>query len=316
MVPIAEGGSKIITNRDLEKVKKQARLLGLNLEEQVLHEFVHNYSIDNYGEVKNPVGLYGRKIFIDLYMIISKTSYIDNILEVLNQTEIEVRSLVFSGLASSLAVLSDEDMQKGCILIDIGAYLTEIMFFKDGALKQVENLPIGANKITENIASKLNVSLELAEELKKSYATALKDEIREDEEILVKKVLTYSPIKKRLIAEACVIPVNKLNEMIKDKINKISSKDQIPGGVIITGGGSLLPGLLELIELKVGIPTKLGKIRNISIALSKNPQYSCVIGLIYYFIKNVLCRQGSFSESKNLFGFISERLKYLYQEYF
>lgn len=316
MVPIAERGSKIITEKDIEKVKKQARLLGLNLEEQVIHEFVENYSIDNYGEVKNPLGLYGRKIFIDLYMIISKTNYIDNILEVLDHAGIEVRNLVFSGLASSLAVLSEEEMQKGCILIDIGAYLTEIMVFKDGALKQLENLPMGGNKITENIASKLNISPELAEELKKSYATALKDEITEDEEILVKKASTYSPIKKRLIAEACTVPVNKLIDLIKEKINKISFKDQITGGLIITGGGSLLPGLLELIELKIGITTRLGKVRNVSLASSKNPQYSCAIGLIYYFIKNNLLRQSPSLQAKNLLSFINEKLKYLYQEYF
>ncbi|MFH1655104.1 MAG: cell division protein FtsA [Candidatus Omnitrophota bacterium] len=315
-VPIVERGSKIISARDIDKVKRQARLLGLNLEEQVVHEFAQNYSIDNYGEVKNPLGLYGRKISVDLYLIISKTNYIDNILEALNQAGIEVRSLVFSGLASSLAVLNNEEMEKGCILIDIGADLTELLVFKDGSLKLIENLPIGGNRITQSIASKLNISFELAEELKKSYAIAIKDEVKEDEEILVKKVSTYSPIKKRLIADACQQPINKLITMIKEKIDKIPFKDQIAGGVIITGGGSLLHGLLELIELKIGMPTRLGKVRNISLVSSKNPQYSCAIGLVYYFINNYLAKRSLLKQGSNFLGLLSERLKYLYQEYF
>jgi cell division protein FtsA len=315
-VPLIEKGNKLISNSDVKKVNKQARILGMNIDEELIHEFVQSYTIDNYEEIKNPLGLYGRKISVDLYMIISKTSYISNIVEVLNQAGLELRNLAFSGFVSGLAVLTKEEMQKGCILVNIGAILTEILFFREEVLRHVEILPIGGNKITESITSRLKISWELAEELKKSYVVVFDNEIKEDEEILIKKVSTYKPVKRKQIIAICKDAVDELVEMIKDKIDHSPFKEQLSAGVIITGGGSLLHGLLELIELKIGIPTRLGKIKNISIISSKNPQYSTVIGLIYYYIDTFLAKRNPIQKGKNFFSLLTEQIKYLYQEYF
>lgn len=316
IVPLLERGSKLITEGDIRKVKHQARLLGLNLEEDVMHEFVKSYSIDNYGEVKNPVGLYGRKIAIDLYMIISKSSYIDNIVGALNHAGLEVRNMVFSGFASSLAVLTEQELQSGCILINMGAAVTEMLFFKDRKLKHVEILKIGGNKITEAIASKLKIPWELAEELKKAYVTAILDEIRQDEEVLVKKASTYRPIKRKLIAESCKDTIDEMMELIKEKINNSQYKEQSESGIIITGGGSSLAGTLELVESKVGLPTRLGRVKNLPAATYRNPKYATVVGLIYYYLDNLFSPEHPIQKGKNIFESLKYRIRYLYQEYF
>jgi len=315
-IPLQERGSKLISENDVKKVKHQARILGLDLEEELLHEFVRSYSIDNYGEVKNPVGLYGRKISVDLYMIISKSSYTDNIVEALSQAGLEVRNLVFSGFASSLSVLTEHELQSGCFLINMGAATTEILFFKNGTLKHVEILRIGGNNITECIASKLKISWELAEELKRSYVSAILEEIRIDEEVLVKKTATYRPIKRKLIAESCKETIDEMIELIREKIDNSSFKDQAESGVIITGGASHLAGLLELVESKVGLSTRLGKVKNVSSAVHKNPKFATVIGLISYYIDNSLLNKHPIQKGKNIIGTLVNQAKYIYQEYF
>ncbi|MBM3249156.1 MAG: cell division protein FtsA [Candidatus Omnitrophica bacterium] len=315
-IPLLERGSKLISENDVKKVKHQARILGLDLEEELLHEFVRSYSIDNYGEVKNPVGLYGRKISVDLYMIISKSSYTDNIVEALSQAGLEVRNLVFSGLASSLSVLTEHELQSGCFLINMGAATTEILFFKNGTLKHVEILKIGGNNITECIASKLKISWELAEELKRSYVSAILEEIRTDEEVLVKKTATYRPIKRKLIAESCKETIDEMIELIREKIDKSSFKDQAESGIIITGGASHLAGLLELVESKVGLSTRLGKVKNVSSAVHKNPKFATVIGLISYYIDNSLLNKHPIQKGKNIIESLVNQARYIYQEYF
>lgn len=315
-IPLLEKGSKLISKSDIVKVNKQARLLGLNLEEEILHEFIQNYSIDNYGEVKNPLGLYGRKISVKLYLIVCKADYISNLVSALNQAGLEVKRLAFSGYASSLAVLTKEETQNGCVLVSIGKNISELLFFKDGSLRLVDILPLGGNIITENIASKLKLSWELAEELKISYVSALEDDIKGDEEILIKKVSTYRPVKRKVIVEGCKDVIYKFVDNIKAKIDDSSLREQMESGVIITGGGSLLHGLLELIESRVGLPTRLGKVRNISLPSSKNPQYSTAIGLIYYYIDKIFSKKDPIQKSNNIFDNIVEKVKNLYQEYF
>ena len=315
-IPLLNRANNAVGLRDIRKVNNQARLLGLKLEEEVIHEFPQSYTIDEHNKVKNPLGLYGRKLEVDLYLILSRISQIDNLVKSVNQAGLEVTDIELSGLATSLAILDAKKRQEGCILIDIGAGTTEILIFKDNVLREVAILSFAGNDITEAIVSKFKLPFELAEDIKKSYGLACSKDVKDNREVLIKQNSAYKPIQQKLICELIESKVGKLISLIKTKINNSAYRGQINSGIVITGGTALLPGLLEKIESELGIPVRLGRIKNVNFPATKMPLYATAIGLIHYGIDKSINKHFKLSTDKNLFFRFLDRVKEVYQEYF
>ncbi|MFC1593991.1 cell division protein FtsA [Candidatus Omnitrophota bacterium] len=314
VMPLAEKGSKVIRNDDMKKINRQARLLGLEIEEEVIHDFPQHYTVDGYGPRKNPFGLYGRKLEVELLMIIMKMSHKDNIAKALNHAGLEVKEMVFSSLATSLAVLDQNQKQKGCILLDIGATTTSFLVFQDGILQEVDIVPFGGNAITESIAAEAKIPLDLAEELKKSYALAFCEKIDEKDEILIKKSQAYLPIKRRLICEAAQAQLEQFIALMRDRID--AARKSAAQGIVIAGGASLMDGLAELIESRIHMPTKIGKVKGIFLSPSKVSLYSTALGLIHYAIDAHIIRKNILDVGRGYMKECVQRIKYLCQEYF
>jgi len=315
-IPLVEKTNRIIGLGDTRKIDNQARLLGLKLEEKIIHDFLQGYAVDGYNKVKNPLGLHGRKLEVDLYLIVSKISQIDNLVKSVNQVGLEIADVVLSGLASSLAILDEKEKSDGCILIDIGAGITEILIFKENILRQVDILSFAGNDITEAIASKLKLPFELAEDLKKSYGAASSKGVKQNKEVLIKQNSSYKPIQQKLICELIELKVNQLISLIKTKIDNSAYREQINSGIVITGGSALLSGLLERIELELNLPVRVGRIKNVNFASSKMPLYATTIGLIRYGIDASTNRVSKFLSDKNFFFRFLNKVKEVYQEYF
>jgi len=317
VIPLIDKGSKVITMRDIKKVNDNARLLGMQMEEEILHDLPQHYRIDDMNSAIKPAGLYGRKLGVDTLMIVINENRIRNITKAVHQAGYDVANVFFSTYASSGVILSDVERKEGCVLVDIGSHYTSVLVFKDGVLQFFKGINIGGNNFTNNIADQIDLPFDLAEEIKKSYAVASGYDQHRDEEILVKKEDAYVPIKRGVICFAIKSEIDELVGTIRTIVTNSGLQDQIKGGITVIGGGSLLPGLIERIGQDMKIPVKLGQM-NLSIhkTLSHTALFSSVVGLAqsgfkksfrYSFLSN-----GHQHWTRN----ITSRVRELYQEYF
>lgn len=326
IIPLAEKGSKIITQADIQKVNEQARILGLNLEEEIIHQIPISYSTDSNNHILNPLGLYSHRLEVDLYLVCGKLSSIQSLTRIINQAGYEIKDLFFSGIATSIAIFDKGPKEDISILCDIGSDITELLIFKAGGLKDIEILSIGSNDLTEELSKALRIPFNLAEDVKRSHGI-IGDyvQIEENKEILIKKDNIYKPIKQRLVSEILTSKADLICKTLKDKIEKIVSCDEI-NNFITSGRSLLLEGLLERLENILGISVKLARIMHPDIIylLNKNNDMTGQKYLTYLTALGIIC-QALRHQSQSLYSTrpihnpllnIINKVKEIYQEYF
>lgn len=317
VIPLTERDGKVIIQRDMQKVTDQARLLGIKMEEEIVHHLPQYYIVDETQTSLNPLGLYGRKLGVQSLMIFAGVNAIRSLIKAVHQAGFDVAEVVFDAYASSRAVLTEQDRQQGCILADIGAKMTTLLVFQEGILHSVEKIEIGGDDLTRGIARELCLPLDLAEEIKKSYASVSRIEEHLDEEILVKRESGYRPIKRDIIYRAIEPAIGTLIESVKTVLTNGKARRQFPRGLTIIGGGAILPGLLERMEEALQMPVQLGKIQiPLHKGISQAAVLSPVIGLAVQAMNKNSETADAFPCSGSRAQRIAHRLKELYLEYF
>jgi cell division protein FtsA len=327
IIPLAERGNKVITLADIQKVNEQARILGSSLDEEIIHQIAHNYVIDSNNNILNPLGLYSHRLEVDLYLICGKLSFIQSLSRAVNQAGYEIRNLFFSGLVTSLAVFN-KDLKEGLTLLcDIGSDITELLVFKDGILKDVKILFLGADNLTLQLAEKLKIPLDLAEEIKRSHGSIGDySQMGNDKEILVKQNNIYKPISERSVCEILTPQAKLICQDIKNAVENIVPLGEVNNFVTI-GRSVLLEGFLETLENILGIPVKLGRIIHPHLISWVN-QENTLSGqkyLTYITSLGIICQvlsgqqhnlQPVFQPIRNPLLKTINKLKEIYQEYF
>ncbi len=358
IIPLSDRGNKVVAALDVKKVNTQARLLGIKMDEDLLHEFAQSYEIDGVNSALNPLGLYARKLEVDMLLVIAHLTSINNISKAVNQAGYEVANVFFTSFAASEISLTRKAKIDGVALIDIGASVTDVLIFKDGILRIIEKIPLGGEDVTRNIAHNLQLSFDLAEDIKKSYGMAfsadqneqtrnqavlMNKEMTEEshavssaahvqqqvkpqegkfanyqsaqEEILVKNDKGYFPIKRKVIYESIEPDIDQLVAAI-EQCMKGPFYNQLNGGIVIVGGGSLLPGLLERIEKNTRLPVRMGKVNIASMQLNNGAIFTAAIGLAKMGFTKTLAYTLSKVDHGSWVKNFSARLRELYQEYF
>ncbi len=316
LIPLLERGSKVISTNDLRKVKEQAKILGAGIEEDVLHNIAQYYKVDDVKTALNPIGLYGRKIEINTLLLLVKHIQMQNLVKAVNQAGFDVANIFYTSYTSSQACLSEYHRRQGCVLVDVGAIMTDILIFHDGFLKYVVNIPLGGEHLTQSIANRLDIPFELAEDIKKSYAFALSSQGHSDEEILIKNSDGYTPIKKEIIAQALEPAVARFVDLVLQAIKNSNLENEIKAGMVMIGGGSLLPGLEERIEQAAKMPVKVGKINITTKRLPYAAKYCAAVGLALSGLSYARGRLAAEEGNLSLKQKISNKVVELYQEYF
>ncbi len=316
VIPLLDRGSKVISPHDLRKVQDQAKLLGAHMEEHVLHNFPQYYKVDDVNMALNPLGLYGRKIEVHTLLIMVKQILLQNLIKSINQAGYDVANVFYTSYSSAEASLSEYHRRQGCVLVDMGTLNTDILIFKDGFLKYVVNIPLGGEHLTQSISNRLNIHIDLAEEIKRSYAFASSSEIRSEEEILIKSGEGYLPLKKEVIAQALETTVSRFVDLVMEAVKNSGLADQINAGIVMNGGGSLLPGLEERLEQATGMPVKTAKITITAKRLPQAAKYCAAVGLAQAGLTRAAgistVQDGSMSFKQRF----SNKVVELYQEYF
>jgi len=327
VIPLAERGNKVITASDIYRVNEQARILGSNLQEEIIHRIPVSYSIDSAAGIANPLGLYSHRLETDLYLICGKLSSVQSLTRVINQAGFEIRELFLSCLATSKVVFGKELKSGQNIFCDIGSDTTEIAVFNNGMLKSIEILNLGADNLTRELEENLRLTYDLAEDVKRSYGSVGDlSRISEDKEILVKKENTYRPIRHKLVAEIINAKTKAICQTIKDTVDRMADLN-ITNNFIVAGRGVLQDGFIETLENILGVPVKLGRINDpeLSSLVSENENLSGQKYLTYLTcLGMIICAMAgeevltapSNMPPRSLLSKAINRFKEMYQEYF
>jgi len=327
IIPLAERGNKVITSTDVASANEQARILGSSLEDEIIHLIPSSYSIDSKSNVISPIGLYSHRLEVDLYLICAKLSSVQTLSRTVSQAGYEIRNLSFSGLATSAAVFAREEKRGMSVFCDVGSDITELLIFKDGLLQNIQVLPVGGNSMTQQLCEGLKINFELAEDIKRSYGViGQTDNILENKEILVKRDEFYKPIKQKEVAQITTNSCRLICTQIKEVVEKKIALHEIDHFIMV-GKTLLTDGFIEMMESVMGIPVKIGKVKNpeVSSIVKENSDltgqkyltYLTCLGMICEDLENkVVGSSALVKPAKNLLIKTINRFKEVYQEYF
>jgi cell division protein FtsA len=314
VIPLIESGTKVISKFDLRKVEAQSKLLGVNLDEEIIHDFPQWYKVDDVNTSINPAGLIGRKIESSLLLLTANSLRVRNLTKAVHQAGFEVNSVAFSGYAASDVAVDKTDKTLGCALVDIGANITSVIFFKNGIVGDVQFIPWGGNYVTQSIAERLSLTVDLAEEIKKTHAMASGTNQKEvSGEILVKREKSYFPIRRELVCEAVNWEIENFLTHLETVVKGSPLYHQLNKGIVMVGGGSLLSGAIERIEEHINTTVRMGASTP---GLNNSAMYAASIGLgrLHYLKKKE--ESIGVKSSMHFKDKIVNSVKELCQEYF
>ena len=296
-----------VTDRFLRRLDQEARQLDLDEDERVIHVVPRGYVLDGSEGVKNPVGLAARKVTMRAHVVSGAVSSIQNLLRAVQDCGVRVSRVVLEPLASAEACLLDSDREAGVALLDIGGGTTDIATFIRGALTHTAVIPIGGESFSSDVAYGLKIPQHKAEELKLRYGT-----------VLSQTVDSVAPVKlddrhynAHFISQILEYRAREVLEYVRDSLDKSGSRDLLPGGVVLTGGGSLLDGMTELAEGILGMRASTATPRRVrgEVEPVQKPQYATSIGLLYFAAKNNDLRPKGKGAGATSFGSIVEAVK-------
>ncbi|MBN1113878.1 MAG: cell division protein FtsA [Oligoflexia bacterium] len=308
-----------ITSKEVERVVNTASALNIGAERDVIHVIPQEYIIDGQRGIKDPVGMCGVRFEARVHIITGNTTSAQNIIRCANQCGLNVDDIVLEPIASSEAVLLDDEKELGVALLDIGGGTSDLTIFFEGSIVYSAVLAIGGNHITQDVAVGLRTPAIEAEKIKKQYGSALARKISRDDSIVVPGVGGRKPkkIPRNILAEIIEPRVEEILSLVGQEIHKSGYPDLLSSGIVITGGSSLLDGILELAEIifdlpvRRGYPKGFGGVKNII----STPIYSTGVGLVLYGNKN--SGSGKFRvRDKNIYDKVKVRMSDWYKELF
>lgn len=302
---------------DIERVIDAARAVAIPIDREVLHVLPQQYIIDDQDGIKEPLGMSGVRLECKVHIVTGTVASAQNIVKCAERCDISVSDIVLEQLASSYAVLSDDEKELGVALIDIGGGTTDIAIFHDGSIQHTSVISIGGQHFTNDIAIGLRTPQESAEIIKKRYGTANLRGDSLDETLEVPSIGNRPDrmLKRQILAEILEPRVRETFEMIGHEIARARLGELLTSGLVITGGSSLLPGMVEIAEEVLGMPVRLGIPKGVGglMEVVKSPIYATAVGLVLYGAK--YCDQRHFkAKEDNIYSKVRRRMNAWWQQ--
>jgi len=277
---------QLVRAADLKRVMDVALNVKSPADRQLLHVIPRTYVLDGQ-EVKNPVGMHGYELNVEAHIVSASIASIQNLTKCIMRIGINIEDLILEPLASAEAVLTDEEKGAGVLVADVGGGTTDIAVIKDGSIYHTSVLPVAGHQVTHDISVGLGLSFDLAEEMKKKYATVMPTDETSDSDVPVNG--DGHNVSSR---ELCDIVHARMEELIRLIVLELPRNDYgniIPAGIVFTGGTANLPGLAELasevtkLPVRIGLPVNLNGVSN---NLLNDPAYATSVGLLLWKERN------------------------------
>ncbi|MBK8188490.1 MAG: cell division protein FtsA [Cellvibrio sp.] len=306
--------------QDLERVIDAAQAVAIPADQKILHILPQEFIIDEQDGVKEPLGMSGVRLEAKVHLVTCAVNAIQNIEKCIRRCGLEVEDIILEQLASSYAVLTDDEKELGVCVVDIGGGTTDIAIFKDGAIRHTGVIPIAGDQVTNDIAMALRTPTPNADEIKIKYGCALAKLTNPNETIKVPSVGDRQPrdLLRQSLAEVIEPRYDELFTLVLAELRRSGYEDLIAAGVVLTGGTSKMEGVIELAEEIFHMPVRLGSPQNIR-GLSdivNNPIYSTGVGLLIYALKQQQDGYKTSGQKGDATGSLFSKLKKLFQSNF
>lgn len=275
-----------ITEDDKKRVIEASKTISLPSNTEIVHIIPKHFIVDGQGGVRDPLGMSGTRLEVESLIVYASSPAILNFSKCLFQAGVDVEGFITTPLAAAKGVVSERQEELGVAVCDIGARCTSVAIFEEGSLLSAVVLPIGANHITNDIAIGLRTSVEVAERVKIEYGTAIAEEIRDREKINLSKIDSKEEgeVSKKYIAEIIEARLSEIFSMIRKEIKKVKKDKLLPAGIILTGGGAKLPGIVEFAKKELELPAQIGFPKPLRGVVDKvdDPSYCVSVGTLLW----------------------------------
>ena len=275
-----------ISEKDVQKVLEASQAINVSPGKRILHTLSQSYEVDDRKGIRNPIGLSGNTLAVNVHLVTSLINVEKDIETCFKRLGIRIKQFVLEPLASSYSVLDNDEKELGVCLIDIGGGTTDILVYYDGGIQHSSAIPLAGKNITIDISHRFKTTLEQAEELKVNNGIA-KTALASDEKIKIKgiKGRESTEITQKLLSEVIEPRMIEILSLSLDEIKKSNVVNKLNFGVVITGGGSQLKNIIDLSQEIFNMPVKIGYPEIIDNEVSQyknNPRYATAIGIIKY----------------------------------
>jgi cell division protein FtsA len=295
-----------ITIEDVERLTQDMYRMVVPPGSQIIHVMPQDYMVDYEEGIKEPVGMSGVRLEADFHIITAQTNAINNINKCVRRAGLEIQDLILEPLASSLAVLSDEEKEAGVCLIDIGGGTTDIAIFYDNIIRHTAVIPFGGNIVTQDIKQGLMVLPQQAEQLKTRFGKAIAEEASPNEIVSIPGIRNRpsKEISVKNLANIIQARMEEIIEMAHTEIISSGYENKLGGGIVITGGGAQLSNLKQLVEYMTGMDTRIGypneHLGKSKIEAIKSPMYATGVGLVLAGFRSLDEREDRYRETREM----------------
>jgi len=293
-----------ITVEDVNRLTNDMYRIVIPPGSEIIHVMPQDYTVDYEDGIKDPVGMSGVKLEADFHVITAQTNAINNINKCVRRAGLDIENLILEPLASSMAVLSEEEKEAGICLVDIGGGTTDIAIFHDNIIRHTSVIPFGGNIITSDIKQGCMVMQHQAETLKTKFGKAIAEEASPNEIVSIPGIRNRAPkeISIKNLAHIIEARMEEIIELAHTEIITSGYENKLAGGIVVTGGGSQLSCLKQLVEYMTGMDARVGypneHLGKSKVDAVKSPMYATSVGLVLSGFRAIDERENIYNERK------------------
>jgi cell division protein FtsA len=281
---------KEITVQDVERLLEDCQRIMLPPDQQILHVIPQEFVVDGQDGISDPVGMSGMRMEAEVHIITGLVSAAKNLYRCVERAGFQVADIILEPLASSYAVLDDEEKEAGVVLVDIGGGTTDLAVFQDNTIRHTAVIAIAGKKVTDDIRVGLSVLDDQAEKLKQQHGECFVDLIEEDESITIPGIAGRPPkeITKSILAKIIQARMEEIMEIIAIEVKRSGYADSLSAGIVLSGGGALIKNICPLANEVLGMDAKIGKPLGLAGGLTEevnSPMYATSVGLVLHALK-------------------------------
>jgi cell division protein FtsA len=314
--------NKEINQSDVDRVIEAAKAVLIPSDREILHVIPQEFKVDNTVGIKNPIGMCGSRLEVNVHIVTGKTPLIHNLVKCVEQAGLVANEVILQPIASSRSVLTTEEKELGVVLIDIGGGTTDVAVWKDGSLLHSQIIPLGGNHFTNDLAVALKIPHNEAERIKLAHGTVLKDNQLKETYLTVQGLSGTRPreVSLTFVAEVLGARAEELFSVVRELILEKNLQDVITGGFVLTGGGALIKHLPELAEYYLEKPVKMGypaAFGGMTTAM-QHPKFSTVLGLLQEskHVSHARTAEEKVQDESDMFDKLGRSLKNVFREIF
>ncbi len=302
-----------VMREDVERVIDAAKAMNIPADQKILHILPQEYIIDNQDGIREPIGMSGVRLEAKVHIVTGAVSSAQNIIKCCNRCDLDVSDMVLEQIASSEAVLMQDEKDIGVVLVDMGGGTTDIAVFLNGAIRHTAVIPIGGDHLTNDLVIGLRTSAREADQLKKKYGACVTSLVSPEDQIEIPSVggRPPRPMPRQVMAQILEPRVEEIFEMIKNELQRSGSPELVAEGIVLTGGSALLEGMIELAEDIFDMPVRLGRPQGIGglADVVSSPMYATGVGLILYGKRYRQSLQNTKPGKSNMFARAWKRMR-------